>query len=378
MRNSFLTELQVNNFRNLRRVGLKFGSALNLLLGDNGEGKTNLLEAISLSSSLRTLRACQSNSDLILFGEGSARIASQFSGQHASKIEVHIEVDRKFALLHNKRVKSARVLAERHPTVSFLPEDTQIIFGSGGSRRRLMDQVAYAMNPGYIDTYRNFEQILLERNKLLKTTHFDALAFQIYNQLYLDQAALVILDRLQALQNIRPFFSAVLLHFSPALSRTQLSYTLKGKSVLDDSKLQAVVIKEKLSAAFEYCKKIERIREQTLFGPHLDDLLISFDNNPLRPIASRGQARVLTLAFKIALLQLIKQAQQSNAMLLLDDVIGELDPSHARHLFEIVEQLETQCFITTTHLSALPNFAKERARLFEMKALVEARMQSGS
>ncbi len=310
---------------------------MNLFIGPNGHGKTNLLDAISLGCQLRPIRPIKQNADLIQFGAPEARIETTFD---FGTVSVQINSEGKKVRVNSKATRDSNVLADKVALVSFVPEDLGAITGGAAQRRRLLDQIAASLFPNYVLYYRQYERVLLQRNRLLKQPLIDLVELDSFTQVLAGAGGIIEKARLQALELIRPRFAGSL----EALSASKLSSELVYRpSSQGDLKL-----------SLERMKNEERIRKTTLLGPHLDDMEISINDHASRYTASRGQARILVLALKIAQLQTVFLHRGLVPILLLDDVVGELDQNHAMQLLRAVEHLKAQTFITTTHLEALP------------------------
>ena len=163
-----LTSLHVDGFRNLRDVGFAPHPRLTIFVGDNGQGKTNLLESIHLVSALRPLRAVEKASELVAFDRERGVVRGRFELDGPLDVEVVVEARGRRATVGGKAVRDVATLASRLGVVSFVPEDSTIIRGSPGDRRRGLDRFAYGLLPGFALASRRFEDALEQRNRLLK------------------------------------------------------------------------------------------------------------------------------------------------------------------------------------------------------------------
>lgn len=347
-----LRHLKAVYFRNLKSISLDPKPGLNLFIGDNGQGKTNLLDAIATGAQLKPIRPVKQNSDLILFGEREARIEAQFGEESTLTVSVHIDLDGKKVRINNKPTRDSFALREKIALISFVPEDLSAVMGSASLRRRLLDQITASLYPNYALYYRQYEKVLLQRNRLLKQPLVDLVELSSFTEVLVQSALSIEKARILALEHIRPYYEEAVSKLSDGQLTSQLAYlpTSSGD----------------LKSGLEKIKAEERARKTTLLGPHLDDLDILLNEHPARFSASRGQARVLILALKIAQLQAAFAHRSLSPILLLDDVVGELDPHNALRLLQVVEQFKTQTFITTTHLSALP-VDWQAGQVFEVK-----------
>lgn len=293
-----------------------------------------------MAGQARPMRSVKNNSDLILFGEREAQVNAEFTDVSALQVSVHIDCDGKKVKINQKPTRDALMLREKIALVTFVPEDLSAVTGTSSLRRKLLDQITASLYPNYALYYRQYEKALLGRNRLLKLPIVDLVELGSFTEVLAQIGLVIEQTRQQALEQLRPYYTQNVLSLSGDLLTSNLTYQPTSRGDLKTS----------LSSL----KSEERARKTTLLGPHLDDLEISLNEHPARFTASRGQARLLILALKIAQLQTVHEHRQIKPVLLLDDVVGELDPDNSRRLLEVIDQIGTQTFITTTHLDAIP------------------------
>ena len=344
-----LKSIKAIYFRNLQNVSLELGSGMTAFVGRNGQGKTNLLDAISLGSQLKPIRLAKQSADLILFGEQEARVESRFENTHVS---IALKAEGKKVKINDKPTRNSQALAEKVAVVSFVPEDLSAILGGASLRRRLLNQIASSLLPNYVPYYRQYDKALAQRNCLLKEAIIDLRELESFTEILGGFAKQIESERIESLELIKPYFEQAIEKLSEGKLQASLGYKPTSHGDLKSSLT-------KLAAQ-------ERVRRTTLLGPHLDDLDIELDKHPARFTASRGQARILILALKIAQLQAVHMKRNLCPILLLDDIVGELDAIHAGRLLESVTELKAQTFITTTHLSMLPQDWQPNA-VYEVK-----------
>jgi DNA replication and repair protein RecF len=267
-------------------------------------------------------------------------------------IQLDLTSDGKKVKINGKPTRDSQALAEKVSIVSFVPEDLGAVLGGAALRRRLLDQASASLSPNYVLYYRQYDRVLTQRNRLLKQPLVDLKELESFTEVLSGVASELERLRLEALNIMRPYFDKAMAQ----LSHGQLFGTLTYVPT-SGGDLKSAVVKV-LSE--------ERARKTTLRGPHLDDLDIDLNGHPARFTASRGQARLIVLAFKIAQLQAVDAKRGLKPILLLDDIVGELDPHHAARLLETVTHLGAQTLVTTTHLSMLPNDWKP-AHVFEVQ-----------
>ena len=333
-----LKSIKITCFRNLAFVEALLAPGMTVFVGSNGQGKTNLLDAISLALQLRPLRAVRQTSDLIQFGQTHARIQGEFDN---TQVQVDLTPDGKKVKINGKPTRDSQALAEKVSVVSFVPEDLGAVLGGAALRRLLLDQASASLSPNYVLYYRQYDRVLTQRNRLLKQPLLDFAEFASFTEVLSGLAAQLERLRMEALKTMTSYFTQAMHQLSSGQLLARLDYAPTSKG--------------DLKAVLAEASAEERARKTTIRGPHLDDLDIVLNGYPARFTASRGQARLIVLALKIAQLQAVYAERGLKPVLLLDDIVGELDPHHAGRLLETIMHLEAQTLVTTTHLSMLPN-----------------------
>ncbi len=354
MKSVYVTKLFAHDFRNLKQLELTPHRQLNVFYGQNGQGKTNLLEAIAFAVSLKGIRTVKHSADLIAFGQPQAAIRAGFGDAEPFSVEIDIEGKGKRVRMNQKAIRDSSSLHSRAALVTFVPDDLLIALGSASHRRRALDQLTFGLFPAHASIYRQYEKALVERNQILRSPMFNMDVLQSFTQVLVDIGLAVVELRARAMQIWLPLFAKVLSQITCDTIVSEMSYACSAAT------------KDAFLSRLEQLRGEERARKTTLCGPHLDDIYISLGGHPARAIASRGQARAIVLALKLAHLHAIANERQLSPILLLDDVAGELDESNARHLLSTVNRLQAQTFVTTTHLEALP-FSLSEHQSFRME-----------
>ena len=343
-------------FRNLCDPNLALHPRLNLIYGDNAQGKTNLLEALHLLIYHRSFRA-QRLHELIRFSDASASIGGDLSRNGLqSRVEVLID-----AKGRRTRIDGKVTTAQKHriTAVLFRPEDLQIPRGGAADRRRLVDQAIAAIWPGYDRLCADYRRTLQNRNRLLKETppHLQDL-LDAFDQQLSRLGGKIVAARLRYIRAIIDPFVRALTEISPADgSGVQICYcaTQAPEDERDPEKLAQWLLGQLRSRHAEDLR-----RRATTAGPHADDIDFTLDGRSARSFASQGQLRSLVLAFKIAQLLHAHEVSSDYPVLLLDDVSSELDPHRSRYLFSFLAQFAAQVFVTSTRPELLP-LCEERA-----------------
>ncbi|MDQ3295011.1 MAG: DNA replication/repair protein RecF [Myxococcota bacterium] len=320
----------------------------NVFVGDNGQGKTNLLEAIFVVATLRSFRTSKL-ADLVGFDRASAKLGARVLKDEMTRLyEVELSSGSRKVRLDGKAVRPlARYFGEFNVVV-FTPEDLGLPRGSPGDRRRFLDRGVFNLEPGYLATATDYDKVLRTRNSVLRQAGQGALGGRQVEELlavYDTQLAGLAVATIAAR---RRFIAKVL----PELATTFAAITRTGRvaGARYASKLVDVPA-DAIEAQLRDGRARDLASQSTQLGPHRDDLQLELDGREAGSFASQGQLRAIMLAWKTAELTVLGRAHGDLPILLLDDVSSELDPARNEFLFEHLATLAGQCFITTTHAS---------------------------
>lgn len=358
----YLTSLYVDGFRNIETVTLAPHPRLTVLVGDNGQGKTNLLEAIHLVSALRPLRQVERANELVGFGRERGVVRGRFELDGPLDVEVTVEQRGRKATVGGKAVRDVAILASRLGVVSFVPDDATIIRGSPGDRRRGLDRFAFSLFPSFASVSRRFEESLEQRNRLLKEPFLDVDALDAFTPPFVSAAAELTRLRAEATARWAPVFATEAFAIGGEALAAELEYDsgLLGE-VSTSTMVSTEALEAQLAAKLAAGRDIERRKKSTLCGPQHDDLIINKAGRKARFLASQGEARALVLALKLASVRILTEVRGQPPLLLLDDVAGELDAHRAQRLLSSIDEHGVQCFVTTTDVSTLPPLGAHRA-----------------
>jgi DNA replication and repair protein RecF len=338
-----LLALETTNFRNLEKLLFEPHPRFNVISGENGHGKTNLLEAMYLIGTLRSFRASRTE-ELVRFGASTGQVRARVRRLGVERLlEVAVSPGHKSARVDMKTVRSGDYFGGFN-VVLFAPEDLRVPKGSPAMRRRLLDRTIFNASPSYLGEAQNYERVLRSRNAVLRERRPSAELLGTYDhQLALAAAPLVVRRRALA-SELAPFVE----RSWADLTRTGIRLDLRYRTALDvPEKGIASLLGERLLAE----RARDLARGATSSGPHTDDIDLLLDGRPARLFASQGQLRALVLSLKIAEIQLLAAKLGEAPVLLLDDVSSELDAQRNAQLFQYLADVECQTFITTTHPS---------------------------
>jgi DNA replication and repair protein RecF len=370
----YLSRLQLFEFRNFARLQIDLSPRLNFFLGENGQGKTNFLEAVYLLSRGSTFRAADS---LSLIRQGApqhrARILGHFKKGHLDySVEFLLEGSRRSASINGKRVNSASLL--RHfPTILFSPESLAAIKEGPEQRRDLVDELLINIFPRQAQLLREFSRCLRSRNRILKALAAgepNRLALEgtleSLNKIFFLLSTHLAAARIKALKEIEP-------DFKHAMTFIALDPDSNGEIAVDYLISDHSAMHWTDSEVFDaLCKRHQELASRemaygaSLVGPQKHDIKFLFAGNDSRFYCSQGQQRALILALKIAQIVYHHRVHQTYPVLLLDDVLSELDMKKRANLMRFLEGISAQILITATDLTWSDQFGFDRNSIFNV------------
>ena len=342
-----LNNILLRNFRNYADLSLDFDPGVNLIVGDNAQGKTNLLEAISYLGSGRSFRA-QKTSEMVRFGEDFADIAGNIfaEGRNQTLRWVIFNGSRPRQIFRNgAKKKTAGEIAGVLPTVLFCPEDLMVLKTGAAQRRRLGDHALCQLRPNYDAALTEYNRILDQKSRILKD-HFDNPAvleiLPEYNARLCQVGALLISYRARFYESLGKEAGKFHGQFSGGAEDFALEY--KTVSTVSDPFAPISQLTEDLQNHLQRHYRAELETGQCLTGPHKDDFSVSLSGIDLKSYGSQGQTRTAAISLKLAQRELMAREMGEEPVLLLDDVLSELDAG--RQDFVLNQIVSGQVFIT--------------------------------
>lgn len=344
MRSLRLGTLSVRELRNLREVDLEPGPRLNVLFGDNGQGKTNLLEAIYALCTTRSFRTAKV-AELLRHGdEGPAEEAAVASvrgvlveGDLERQQSVGFKKGARVVRIDGARPRSLAEYAARTPVVVFSPGEVELSMGGGQERRRLLDRVALYRSPASLGDVESYQRAVRERQRALEVRGEGATDLESWEELIVRHGVAVMDARARAAEPLA--VEAVRAFGRIAAPGLQLDVRYRASAPRDPEAYGEELRRRRTS---------DRRRGSAGLGPHRDDLELLLDGRPARAVASQGQHRAIVLALKSAELRVVGDDREARPILLLDDVSSELDRSRTSAFFAFLHGEEGQVFLTTT------------------------------
>ncbi len=340
----FIKELKLKNFRNYSDLTIDFDERVNLITGQNAQGKTNLIESLYMSSMGRSFRTLHDN-EMIKFGEESAYIRVLAEKEFIdTKVEILLRKDSRKAIRKDScQVHKTAELLDNIIIVIFSPDDLRIVKDEPEKRRRFIDRELSQIKPAYFDAYMKYRRALMERNSYLKNDNVEMSMLDIWDEGLIKYGALLMKYRSEFVRELSDIAGNIHGNITNGKENMKIKYD-PDADIAGDIKTQEEFIERTLTASREGDIR----RGTTSRGPHKDDISFIIDNINVRNFGSQGQQRTSALSLKLAELEIIRKETGENAVLLLDDVMSELDEERREYLIRALS--ENQIFITTTDI----------------------------
>lgn len=340
---------RLRNFRNHRETSFDFAARMNVLLGDNGQGKTNTLEALSFFCLTKSFYASADATALKkneTFFEIDGTLESDREKEFAVRVAYdHVRKIKKFTINNVEPEKHSAVIG-MFPVVVLSPENNAITFGAPNDRRKFVDLILSQSSASYMEDILEYRRILRQRNAVLHEAQGGDCDDKLtpWNEMLIDRGAAIILKRSKFLREFSPFIADAFLQIVGEQETPKIEYL---PSVQLDEGETADGVKTKLHQKLQRKYYDERRFRTTLVGPHRDEIQFSLDGLQLKHFASQGQHKTFLIALKTAEFYYLKERCSETPIFLLDDVFSELDERRSQKLLRLVETLG-QTFITTT------------------------------
>lgn len=364
-----LTHLEIKNFRNFENLKIDFSPKINIFLGRNAQGKTNLLEAVNFLGLTRSHRS-SNDKELIKFGQKYAELSGHVQkSQVKVDLKVRISKKGKKVWINNLEQKKLSNYVGKLNTILFSPEDLFLIKGSPNKRRRFMNLEFGQINYEYLYFTSQYRQVLQQKNNYLKKIASKKTTDRVFLEVLSDQlagiAAEVVKRRFEYLTKLSVYATKAY----QALSNGQEKLTIKYLPSIANLERQDTIeeLYNKILANYQAEMAKEIKMQVTLAGPHRDDVQFLLNKRNAHVYASQGQQRTIALSLKLAQVDLVHELTNEYPILLLDDVMSELDSKRQESLLEYIKD-KTQTFITTTNLEGISQEIISSPKIFTINA----------
>ena len=360
----YLKDIKLTDFRNYKEQVISFDEGFNFLVGNNAEGKTNLVEAIYMLSAGRSFRTSM-DSELVRWGSSNLYIKGTIvTGEGEKAIEIAVGGNNRKIKVNGVLLGKRGDLFGKFISVIFSPEELKLVKEGPSYRRKFMDQGVTQIKPSYYYLLINYKKVLFQRNSLLR----DWLSGKA------DADVLTVWDRQLAGYGTRMVFERQrFVRTLSVLAKHVHSKITNGEEDLDIKYQSCVDIKEDTSPEEirqQFAQNLESARARdiktgvTNFGPHREDLVVLINGVDARKFGSQGQQRTAALSMKLSEIELLKSETGECPVLLLDDVMSELDPSRQQYILENLSGVQT--FITCTHIAGIMKKSCQKGKVFHV------------
>ncbi len=354
----FIKKLMLINYRNYEKLDINFGKGVNVFIGDNAQGKTNILEAIyycAFAKSHRTTR----DRELINWNNHESYISLGIAKERLDKkIDIKILKDGKKAIKVNSiKINKIGELFGIFNVVMFSPEDLKIVKDSPGVRRRFIDMELCQLNKKYYYNLVQYNKVLNERNVVLKNKNLSEEMLDIYDEQLSSYGEYVIKERLKYFEKLNYYGVQVHKDITSNKENIEFKYQSTIKNLSN--------IKENFYEALKKSRKKDIEKGISTIGPHRDDFSIFINNVDIKNFGSQGQQRTAVLTIKFASLRIIKEITGEYPVLLLDDVLSELDFSRKKYILSTIGEIQT--VITCTGIEDIYSYLDSNSKIFKVK-----------
>jgi DNA replication and repair protein RecF len=365
----YLRTLHLRAFRNYLDQAVKFEAQKTILLGNNAQGKTNLLEAVELLATLKSHRANR-DSDLILQGHATAQILATVERAHGiAELALSLRAGgRRTLSLNQETVRRHLDFLGTLNTVQFSSLDLDLVRGSPDSRRNWLDALLIQLEPIYAHILHQYQQILRQRNALLKAMRqqeetADTTQLSLWDAQLAEAGSRVTRRRARVLERLAPLAQVWHASISGRAEHLEIRY-LPNVNWTEDAPAR---VQEAFLQKLAQRRLAERQLGATVVGPHRDEIAFIINQTPAKSYGSQGQQRTLVLALKLAELKLIEEVVGEPPLLLLDDVLAELDSKRQNQLLDAIQE-RFQTLITATHLNSFDAQWLGNSQIFSVEA----------
>lgn len=352
----YIKSIMLVNYRNYENLQIKLSENVNVFIGDNAQGKTNVLEAVYYGAFAKSHRTSR-DKELINWNNDKAYLSLLVGKERLDKrIDINILKDGKKAIkVNGVKVNKIGELFGIFNVVMFSPEDLKVIKEAPNLRRKLLDMELSQINKKYYFNLVQYNKILNERNMLLKNNAFNKDMLEIYDYQLAVHADYIISKRLEYIDKVN--FYGKEIHKDITTEKENIEFKYSCNVNLEDYKTN-------------YLKKlkdnIKRDREKgiTSVGPHRDDFNVFINNIDVKTFGSQGQQRTAILTMKFSSLKIIKEITGEYPVLLLDDVLSELDLNRKKYILSTINGIQT--IITCTGIKDIKDYIDGKAKIFNV------------
>lgn len=357
-----LTKISLVNFRNYKKCNVKFNNQVNIFLGNNAQGKSNILESIYV---LALTKSYRTNYDDILKRKGSDsyKIVGDIKiGKYFKNLSVLSSNNEKKVFINDTNIKKISDYVSTFNVILFSPEDVETIKGTPSLRRDLLNIEISQLSQQYIKNYNEYNKILKMRNDYLKLIYTNGISdyryLDVLTNNLIDRAVNIYKERISFINKINENISTI---YNNLTKSDQLKILYEANIDITNTNLR-----EQLREKYRLNQNKEVVAGMTLYGPHRDDFSFIINDNDAKTYGSQGQQKMAMIAFKLAEIPIFEELTGTKPVLLLDDIFSELDKSKKNHLIEFIND-GIQVIITANDTVGISKKLLNNAKVFRIE-----------
>ena len=352
-----IQHLKILNFRNYEKMELNFSPNYNIIYGNNGVGKTNLVESIYVLALTKSFRGSV-DKVLIMNNKDVCRIEGIVSDKFETKYKIIIKADGKKVKINDTKVDKLSDYISKINVVLFNPDDLRFIKDSPSVRRKAINLEISQLNNLYLKNLNMYNKLVKQRNSYLKTTNINANSSSEYLEILTNK----IIDYGEKIYNSRSKYIELL--------NEQISVFYKKICGIEDLKLEYMsdyknFDKDKIVKKYKDNLQRDIILGKTTIGVHHDDIKFKFNNQDIKDYGSEGQQKNAIIAYKLSEIEIFKSIKNDFPILILDDLFSELDQNKISNILNLIDD-DIQTFITTTEIDKIKDSIIQKSRLFKV------------
>ena len=353
----FLSEINLHNFRNYTKLKLKFKKNINIFIGNNAQGKTNILESIYFLAITKSHRTLKENF-LIKDNEICTKVIGKLKNNSISKkYEVMLNSNGKRVSINDNPIKKISDYLSNINVVMFCPDDLEIIKGTPHNRRYFLNIEIGQLYNSYLKHIYNYNKVLKSRNDYLKNhQNFDKLYFDVLTESLIKENLIIIKHRYEYINLINKYISSI---YKDLTKNDNIYLKYETFIDIDEDEIMYQLLKDKYRKAFDN----EIYQRVTLYGAHKDDFSVYIDDIKINNYGSQGQHRIAILAIKLAEVEIFKNIKEVKPILLLDDIFSEIDKTKKNNIIKYINN-DLQVFITSTDLKNISRKLLKESDIF--------------
>ena len=361
-----ISKIKLVGFRNYLNESITFGNGMNLFIGDNAQGKTNIIEAITMLALTKSHRISVSP-NIIMFGKKKCKIEGVIKKDRIiSKLGIEMDENSKKLYVNKTEIRRVADYISNLNVIVFSPDDLEIVKGSPNIRRNLLNIELSQLSREYLKNYNEYNKLLKTRNEYLKILFQNNIADQTYLDIITDK----LIDRAIIIYQKRKEYIDLI-----NISINRIYHDISGDNDIvvkyipniDFNNYENETIRKRMKHIYKknYLKELNY--GMTIYGPHRDDFLFEYHEKDLKYFGSQGQQKLAILSLKISEIAIFKEFCGTEPVLLLDDIFSELDIKKRNRLFKMIDLANVQSIVTTTDIKNIQKKYFENAYLFQVR-----------